>query len=154
MRCLRFAPLLVVGGLLSACADQHAEDAARAQTALVGMPKQTLLSCAGVPDRTATSGAAEYYTYVSRSYGSSGFTPSIGIGGGGFGGSGGGFGGGGIGLGFPLSSGSGEPPCQATFTVQNGVVTQLVYTGGPTSSQCYSIVQNCLARVPAPVPPR
>ena len=48
---------------LAACASPQAEQALRAQTALVGMSKGDLLACAGVPERTAASGGVEYLTY-------------------------------------------------------------------------------------------
>lgn len=139
------APVMALGCLLSACANQHAQDAVRAQSTLLGLPKQALLSCAGAPTRIATSDSAEYYTYVNRSY-SGGFAPSIGIGVGGFGSNVGG----GVGLGFPFPSGPSESTCEATFTVQKDTVTQLTYRGGPDNGLCYAIVQNCLAQAPTP----
>ncbi len=132
-------------GAIGACANPAAEQAMYAQNALVGMPKQTLLSCAGVPNRVAVEGNREYFTYISNrlvSY------PAWG----GYGGY----------WGRPYGYGYGWPgyyatdvysvDCQATFTLRNGVVDQVVYGGASYGSsrlgQCYAIVQNCLAQVP------
>src|SRR5690348_5757556 len=144
----RVVSLILLPFLLAGCANEHAEQAARAQTGLIGLPKQTLLSCAGVPDRTASVVANEYYTYVVQgtSYGFGGPTTSIGIGGGSSSGVGGG-----IGFGFPLGGGGGvSASCEATFTLRNGAVAALAYTGGPGNPACYPVVRNCLSLVPPP----
>jgi hypothetical protein len=139
--------LAAAGCLLAGCANPQAEQAARAQTSLIGMPRQMLLSCAGVPDRSASADGTDFHTYVSRSAsaGYGGPTTSIGIGGGSSSGVGGG-----IGFGIPLGGGTAAPPCEATFTVQNGVVTRLTYSDGPGSAACYPVVRNCLALTPPP----
>lgn len=129
---------------LAACANPRAEQAAMAPQLFVGMPKQTLLSCAGVPERTASVDNLEFYTYASRSVYS---TPasSLGLYGGryyrpwGYG----------FGYGFPATGYDvQERSCEATFTLRNGAVERLVYggdSGGDSRlSQCYSIVENCL----------
>jgi len=131
---------------LASCADPNADRAADARQVLVGMPKETLLSCAGVPQRTAQVDNSEFLTYTSSDYSGGGPTTSFGVAGG-SGGSGVG-----IGLGFPLYGGGYSSSCEANFTVRNGVVQQLNYTGSSGASaslgQCYRIVQNCLALVP------
>ena len=62
---------IVLGGVvlgavlvLTGCANPRSEAAARAGTELVGMPKEMLYSCAGVPDRTQQVGDREWMTYV------------------------------------------------------------------------------------------
>jgi hypothetical protein len=138
--------LILVAGALTSCADPNADRAADARQVLVGMPKETLLSCAGVPQRTAQVDNSEFLTYTSSDYSGGGPTTSFGVAGG-SGGSGVG-----IGLGFPLYGGGYSSSCEANFTVRNGVVQQLNYTGSSGASaslgQCYRIVQNCLALVP------
>src|SRR3954447_1791188 len=92
--------LILAAGALASCANPDADRAADARQVLVGMPKETLLSCAGVPQRSASIDNSEFLTYTVSSY-SGGPTTSIGVAGG-SGGSGVG-----IGLGFPLFGGGG-----------------------------------------------
>ena len=140
--------LTLAAGLLASCANPNADLAADARQALVGMPKETLLSCAGVPQRSAVVDSSEFLTYVSSDYSGGGPTTSFGVAGG-SGGSGVG-----IGLGFPLFGGGGgySSSCEANFTIRNNVVQQLNYTGSSGASaslgQCYRIVENCLVLVP------
>lgn len=137
-------------GAIGACANPAADRAMYAQSALVGMPKQTLLSCAGVPNRQATVGNLEYYTYNSSKLVS---YPAWG----GYGGY----------WGAPYGYGWGGWPgyyaadvysvdCEATFTLRNGTVERVVYGGASSGSsrlgQCYAIVQNCLAQIPQQAP--
>ena len=131
--------------LLTACANPAADQALYAQNALVGMPKATLLSCAGVPDGQAAVSNQEFFTYRSGRITS---TPStVGLWGGRWGP---GFG---YGAGFPLYDADiRSTSCEATFTLRNGAVERVVYGGAPgggsTLGQCYYVVQNCLALVP------
>ncbi|WP_246149181.1 hypothetical protein [Skermanella pratensis] len=143
--------MLVLGAAaaaLASCANPNADRAADARRTLVGMPKETLLSCAGVPQRSAQVDSTEFMTYTSREFGGGGPSTSFGVAGG-SGGSGVGFG-----IGIPLFGGGGgySNSCDATFTVRNGVVEQLSYTGSAGASasmgQCYRIVENCLELVP------
>jgi len=138
------AAALILG--LGACANPQAEQALFAQQAFVGMPKETLLSCAGVPERQASVDNLDYYTYsserlVSRPVPSSHLGPR-----------------------WHPWYGWYDPfwddwdrevesrSCEATFTLKNGVVQQVVYggadTGGSRLGQCYQIVENCLALIP------
>ena len=152
----RFAPPLIAAAaaLLASCANPAAERALFAQSALVGMPKETLLSCAGVPERQATAGGMEFYTYSSGrivTYPGSGYGlyddpwwPRYGYRG---------FGG------WPaIPPEVASEACNATFTLRNGVVERVVYGGhssrGTELGQCYNIVQNCLALVPPPASAR
>jgi hypothetical protein len=142
-------PLVAVLAL-AGCANQAADQALYAQRAFVGMPKQVLLSCAGVPDREARVDNVEYYTYNSERVTS---TPSVH----------GGWGGPGWGpygwhrpwwgFDYPYANDIETRSCKATFTLKDGVVERVIY-GGATENgsarlgQCYTIVQNCLGTGP------
>ena len=141
--------LLALAGalLIAACASADSERALRAQTELIGMPTAQLLSCAGVPDRSRTAGDIEYFTYENERFESTGGA-SVGV----FGGSG--HVGGGIRV--PLATQVTSDYCEATFTLRNGVVTELVYNtargnGVRRYSVCGRIVESCLAAA-APAP--
>lgn len=140
--------LLALAGalLIAACTSADSERALRAQTALIGMPSAQLLSCAGVPDRSRRDGDTEFFTYENERFESTGGA-SVGV----FGGSG--HVGGGVRL--PLGAQVNSDYCEATFTLRNGVVTDLVYNtargdGLRRYSVCGRIVESCLAAV-APV---
>ncbi len=143
---IRSAPLALLGvALLAGCAGDDAESrqqAAAAQSALVGMPESALLSCAGVPERSAAADGTRFFTYTARGGGyGGGPSTSLGLG------TGSGGTGVGLGFGFPLFGGGGGPrECEATFAVRDGVVQQLRYGPGSDAGQCQRIVQNCLAR--------
>lgn len=140
-------------GAAGACANPAADSAIVAQDALVGMPKQALLSCAGVPNRQATVGDREYLTYSSSKLVS---YPAWG-GYGGYWGAPYGYRWGGAWPG-QFAADVYSVDCEATFTLRNGVVERIVYGGASSGSsrlgQCYAIVQNCLAQVArnAPAP--
>jgi hypothetical protein len=138
---------------LASCANPRADEALFAQHALIGMPKQTLLSCAGVPERSTTVDNLEYFTYTSsRTVAYQSYVPYMGPGR---------FYG--YGYGYPYYSGYAPTydlrsfSCQATFTLRNGVVERLVYGGpegvGPSQlAQCQTIIETCLAMVPRQTP--
>lgn len=145
--------LIAAGALLglSACANPQADQAAYAQQAFVGMPKQFLLTCAGVPTRSATVDNVDYYTYTSeRLVTTPGMGPRFGVG----------FGHYrpwspwyGWGVGFDDYPETETRDCQATFTLKDGVVQRIVYNSASDGQaarlgQCYRIVENCLAMVP------
>lgn len=131
-----------IGLLLAGCASREAEQAALAQQALIGMPVETLLACAGVPERRESSGTTEYFSYQNITGARRGSSVSVGAGGGG------GNVGLGIGLGFPLGGG-GPSGCVANFTLEQGRVSRLVYReDADDAAACYAIVENCLALVP------
>lgn len=154
-RALKMLAAAAMLGGLAACANPQADQALYAQQAFIGMPKQTLLSCAGVPARSATIDNVDYFTYVSQRittdrypsprFGAGYYHPWYGPGWGPWGGYGA--------WGWPDEVEIESRDCQATFTLRNGTVTQLVY-GGATDSQsrrlgqCYQIVENCLALIP------
>ncbi|HYG87714.1 MAG TPA: hypothetical protein VD978_15750 [Azospirillum sp.] len=128
--------------VLTACASggPQIEMAQRAQTALVGLPKAELLSCAGVPNRQATVDGAEYLTYTARPDNAGG-SPDVSLGaamGEGIGL--------GQGIGVPLYSIRGTQGCDATFVLRGGVVQQLIYPQGANIEDCGAIVSNCMAR--------
>ncbi|MEE8271898.1 MAG: hypothetical protein V3R98_09240 [Alphaproteobacteria bacterium] len=134
-------PILVVPWL-SACASAAAERAALAQQALVGMPRSQLLSCAGVPERSREDPEGEYFTYENLRIFSTP-TASVGV-----------YGGGRYGYAFraPLATQVESSRCEATFTLIDGRVTQLVYTsvaGGGRSryAECAAIVDACLTAI-------
>jgi hypothetical protein len=126
---------------LGACANPHAGTALAARDLLAGMPAETLLSCAGVPERRASIGETDFFTYENRStiihpYAGAGFI-----------------------TGRPWFPGwSYGPPapigaydvydrgCEATFTLRNGRVERVVYSG--QTPLCHAIVANCLAQTP------
>lgn len=127
--------------VLAACASGPGADVARrAQTELIGMPKDVLLSCAGVPERQAVASGREYYTYVARPTAAISPLSSVGIGGG----SGGvGLG---VGLGVPIGT-SGSDGCETTVVLgPTGRVEQVSYPAGASLSACAPLVQNCVAR--------
>lgn len=150
MKLFHVGGLALVAGLgLAGCANPQADQALYAQRAFVGMPKQVLLSCAGVPDREARVDNVEYYTYNSERVTS---TPSMN---GAWGPGWGPFGWHRPWWGFdhPYANDIETRSCKATFTLRDGVVEQVIY-GGATEAgsarlgQCYTIVQNCLGTVP------
>ncbi len=51
--------------LLSACAMQRAKDAGDAQARMVGMSKEQVFACMGIPQRKATQGETEIWLYKS-----------------------------------------------------------------------------------------
>lgn len=136
--------------LLTACANPNIEQAKMAQQTLIGMPKAALLSCAGAPNRSAVMNNMEYFTYERT-------RTDIDIrGGGGYG-----FFHGGRHFGYGLSSPlydwdddfRGEvtqSTCVATFTMRNGIVERLMYSGddgyGGNSylEQCHQILRGCM----------
>ncbi|MCP1612465.1 hypothetical protein J2848_004156 [Azospirillum lipoferum] len=139
---------LTATGVLGGCANPAADEALVAQTALVGMPKETLLSCAGVPERQASVDNRDFYTYRSSRIVSYPSPPPLGYYGGGWGRPYYGYGAGWPSYGYEVNSFD----CEATFSLRNGVVERVVYGGATGGSarlgQCYAIVQNCMALIP------
>ena len=140
--------LAAVAAGITACANPAADQAIVARSALVGMQKSTLLSCAGVPERQAVADNREFFTYqtgrivsypvAASSLYAAPWRPW-------------GFGG----WGWPAyASDVRSYACEATFTLRNGVVERVVYSGGSSLGECGAIVQNCLAQVPQSTPPR
>ena len=151
---VRCGAIIALAAPLTSCANPLAEEAIYAQSALVGMPRALLLSCAGVPARTAQQNDLEFFTYASqRIEGSPG---GVGVGFGAF--SGRRHSALGFGFGAPYYGGyAATESCEATFTLRNGVVERIVYGGADSLgtgrlSQCYRIVQNCMQEIPNRVP--
>ncbi|HYD71380.1 hypothetical protein [Azospirillum sp.] len=143
---LRRLGLAAVAAGITACANPAADQAISAQSALVGMPKSTLLSCAGVPERQAVADSREFYTYQTGRIVS--YPVTTGFYGGpwrpwGYGG-----------WGWPSYAADVRSyACEATFTLRNGVVERVVYGGGSSLGECGAIVRNCLAQTPQPQMP-
>ena len=122
-----FRACLLVPLFLAACAVQDSRIAHEAQNRLIGMSEVDLESCLGVPDQHATFGSTDVLTYYATSTSSDTFSiPVIG------------------GLGF-----SNGAYCHATFTVQNGRVAQLLYSGeknatGAPDAYCAPIMRTCM----------
>ena len=131
---------LALTAALCACASAASERALLARQALIGMPKAQLLSCAGVPDRSREEATAEYFTYENeRIYGGSGATVGV------FGGTGHV----GTGLSVPLATQLQSEYCEATFTLVDGRVVELVYNSsrGGRYAECARIIETCLGSV-------
>ena len=150
------AVLLLAAAGLAGCADPGADLALAAQSALVGMPKATLLSCAGAPLRQATSGGLDFLTYQAGSIDYYASPPPLPPPGYPWGYPGWRYGG----LDYdpwdpypPRSVDVVDNRCEATFTLRNGVVERLVYRAS-SQGACAAIVQNCMALVPQSIPPR
>lgn len=125
------------------CASAASERAMLARQELIGMPTAQLLSCAGVPDRSRRDANVEYFTYENEQvYGYGGSTVGV------FGGSGH-FG---TGVSVPLSTRLQSEYCEATFTLVDGRVVELVYNSsrGGRFAECARIVETCLAYATEP----
>jgi hypothetical protein len=132
---------IVLGAVLvlTGCANPRSEAAARAGTELIGIPKDMLFSCAGVPDRVEQTGDRERVIYVRNST----LThvdvdnDDIVIGG--------------RRLFRPRTTVHRQNfQCEATFTLHDGVVEKLDYSEGRDLELCGTIVETCVAVVPAP----
>ncbi|MBE7212571.1 MAG: hypothetical protein INR65_16250 [Gluconacetobacter diazotrophicus] len=120
-------PALLVA-LVGGCAANDARIADNARTRLIGLSEVELESCLGVPDQHATFGGTDVLTYYATS--SSSISYSIPIVGG---------------LGF-----SNGGYCHATFRVDDGRVTRVMYSGeknatGGANAYCVPIVRSCMA---------
>src|SRR4051794_18640602 len=109
-------PLLALFALLTlaACADRNAELALAAQPALTGLPKTTLLSCAGVPTRSQSSGPLEYMTYDAQT--TTGYISGV----------------------------TAVRTCRTTLALRNGVVEHVTYSGDDAPGTCYVTVRPCV----------
>lgn len=63
----RSAFFLLTMGVLSACAMQRAADAETAQKQMIGISKEQVFACMGIPKRKATEGNTEIWAYKSTS---------------------------------------------------------------------------------------
>ena len=117
-------PLLVAG-----CDTIDSHTARNAQTELVGLSRQQLYSCAGVPNRTMSVSHMEYDTYDYQPYTAGGLSATLPLIGG---------------ISFGASGN-----CHATAKLQNDLVTEIDYAGDTGSllghvANCASIVSHCL----------
>ncbi len=114
--------------LLGACAVEDSDVAEHAQKRLIGLSEVDLESCLGVPDQHASFGGTDVLTYYATSSSSTSYAvPIVG--------------------GLGLSNGG---YCHATFRVDDGRVSRLLYSGEKNatlapSSYCAPIVRTCLA---------
>ena len=113
---------------LAGCAFHDSRIAGQAPRTLQGLSEQALESCLGVPDQHASFGGTDVLTYYATSSSSTSYSvPIVG--------------------GLGLSNGG---YCHATFTIQNGAVTRLLYSGEKNATfapdaYCAPIVRTCLA---------
>lgn len=141
---------IALAGALAGCADPRVAQVQSSKSLLVGMEKEALLACAGVPERSETTDKAEFLTYeVKQSYSRPRYGIGIGLGHG--------FGGhrrrhGGFGyyssVFLPFDYEQRTVGCKATFALKDNKVTGVTYGGVSDSSvryrQCYVVVENCL----------
>lgn len=127
--------------LLAACAIERAQEAAKAQSTMIGMPKEQVLSCMGPPARFAKTGKTVVWSYNSGNGERDSFGSAYGTGGWGWAGA---FG----------SSFSQSKFCRVDIVMRDGRVTRVNYSG-PTGGlltegeQCAYAVQNCAEASPA-----
>ena len=119
--------LLVLLPLVSACAVGDSRLAHRAADRLVGLSEVDLEACLGVPDQHSSFGATDILTYTATSSSSTSYSiPVVG--------------------GVGLSNGG---YCHATFRVDNGRVSHVLYSGEKNATlapdaYCAPIVRSCL----------
>jgi outer membrane protein assembly factor BamE (lipoprotein component of BamABCDE complex) len=122
--------------LLAGCAIQRAQMAAEAQTTMIGMSKEQVLTCMGPPVTKASEGATEVWSYAS---GNAHTDVAVS---------------GGRGWATGVSS---QRYCTVNVTMTGGRVARLNYVG-PTGGlltpgeQCAFALQNCAAQVTAFAP--
>jgi hypothetical protein len=126
---LMFLPFL--GG----CTLYSSHEAHKAQNAMIGMSDYELQSCVGAPDERSQVGDAEILTYYATTT-NNGVNLTVPI----------------IGGGVSLT-GSGY--CHATFTLNDGKVTKVQYTGDNSQlaapqSICAPIVKACISKPEQP----
>jgi hypothetical protein len=135
--------LIIAMGLLSGCALERAQVAQDAQGKMVGLPKEQVLSCMGIPAQKSVEGATEVWSYNSgngSTVTSSFASANTMVSGNRYAASGSGFG-----SGLSVSS---QKYCIVNVVMNNGRVSQINYsgpTGGPITGgeQCAFAVRNC-----------
>ncbi len=114
--------------LLSACAVQDSGISHQAQNRLLGMSEVDLESCIGAPDQRQNFGATDVLTYYATSTSSINYSlPIVG--------------------GISFSNGA---YCHATFRIDSGHVTRILYSGEKNATlapdaYCAPIIRTCLA---------
>ncbi|WP_207483452.1 hypothetical protein [Arenibaculum pallidiluteum] len=133
------AALAMPALLATGCADPDQELAVAAQAALVGTPKSSLIGCAGVPDRSASAGGKEFLTYSRRGLESVPRGQTVMV------------------DGYDRKGRHVVRPrqvtvfdlreraCEATFTLGERGVEQVVYGEGASPAQCAAVVRACMA---------
>ena len=128
-RLARLATLLLMlpfGG----CAIEDSHIANRARSQLLGLSEVDLEACLGGPDQHGSFGATDILTYYLTSSSSVSYAiPIVG--------------------GFGFSNGG---SCHATFRIDNGRVTHVIYSGEKNATlapnaYCAPIVRSCLAEL-------
>lgn len=133
--------LLAATGCAAGCAVEDSRIAQRGRTALLGMKEVDLEACLGSPDQHSSFGSTDVLTYYANSTSSNGFSPPV-IGG------------------FSINNGA---YCHATFRLDDGVVTHVIYSGEKNATlapdaYCAPIIRSCLAELdsrrakPVPAP--
>ncbi|WP_419730707.1 hypothetical protein [Lichenicola sp.] len=123
----RLALPLCLSMLLGGCAVEDSHIAHSAETRLIGLSEVDLEACLGVPDQHASFGTTDVLTYYATSSSSMSYSvPIVG--------------------GLGLSNGG---YCHATFRVDQGRVTQLMYSGEKNATlspdaYCAPILRTCL----------
>ena len=125
--------MILMSAVLTGCVGKfhRAEIATRAKTALIGMSKKDLLSCAGVPARLQQAEDLEFLSYVSAGDG-------VGVAVGGVGSS--------TAVGV---IGTQKRYCEVTFILKDNRVQKVNYTGrtgglATEGEQCAFVLENCL----------
>ncbi|MFE0752813.1 hypothetical protein ACFW16_02580 [Inquilinus sp. NPDC058860] len=147
---LRHAALAGIAFLvLNGCSDREArqQQALTAQSDLVGLSEARLLSCAGTPSRSRSTGNTHYLTYQSAGMAAD-EAASVGGFGGGSAGTAMGVNPVNRGVGMPIGTSALDPNyCEATFTLVDGRVAEVRYrtSGGYfRTAQCSDIVAPCM----------
>jgi len=118
--------------LLGACSVHDGYVAHEAQKTLMGMSEPDLEACLGAPDQRGTFGNTDVLTYYATSSSSMSYSiPIVG--------------------GIGMSNGG---YCHATFRVDNGRVTRVLYSGeknttAAADAYCAPIVRTCMAYLTA-----
>jgi hypothetical protein len=124
---VRILTLCITLFLLAGCAVKDSRIAEDAPARLMGMSEVDLQACLGSPDQHSSFGSTDILTYYATSSSSTSYSvPIIG--------------------GLSFSNGA---YCHATFRVDNGRVTQLLYSGEKNATlapdaNCAPIVRTCL----------
>lgn len=131
------------GGLLASCAaGADSQLAQRAQSEMIGLPKQQLLACAGYPDHQAARNGKEYLTFRLRASGA--FDPSASLADGARSSTS-------VALGTefdPSLVAGGGGGCVVTIVLSNDAVEQVAYPAGAWLSDCAPVVRNCVVAPP------
>jgi outer membrane protein assembly factor BamE (lipoprotein component of BamABCDE complex) len=134
--------VIVCGLFVAGCAVMRAKEASEAQATMVGMSKEQILACMGVPAAKAVEGSTEVWSYNSGNgqtvgFGSSSASVS---------------GGRGYASGYGFSSMVTQQRfCTVNVTMLNGRVDRINYVG-PTGGlitqgeQCAFAIENCVRK--------